>query len=158
VWVVGDRGAEATSIDVQSLAVKLGIESQVAFFGRLSGTALKAVYRACDVFCLPCRVDSDGVAEGFPNVLIEAMAIGKPVITTRHVEIPRIIKEIVVDENDIDGLAQAIEKVYQSAELRQNLGRQNRELAQRHFSPRNADKTARILHALAHQNNLENIN
>ena len=82
------------------------MQSQVAFFGKLSGTALRAVYHAADVFCLPSRHDSDGCAEGFPTVLIEAMACGKPVVTTRHVEIPRIVEQILVDENDVDGLAE----------------------------------------------------
>src|SRR5262249_8813138 len=101
VWVVGGEGSEK-AVDVPGLATQLGVSLEVAFVGKLSGNALKAVYRACDVFCLPCRTEQNGVAEGFPNVLIEAMAFGKPVITTRHVEIPRIIKEIVVDENDVD--------------------------------------------------------
>jgi colanic acid/amylovoran biosynthesis glycosyltransferase len=141
LWVVGDEGVEDTSVDVRGLVRQLALDDQVAFFGRLSGAALKAVYHACDVFCLPCRVGSDGVAEGFPNVLIEAMACGKPVLTTRHVEIPRIIPEILVDENDVDGLAAAIDQLYHSASLGERLGRQNRELAERHFSTRNVQKT-----------------
>lgn len=150
VWVVGDEGTERP-IDVRAIVTQLGIESHVAFFGKLSGTALKAVYHACDVFCLPCRVDSDGVCEGFPSVLIEAMAFGKPVITTRHVEIPRIINEIVVDENDVQGLAQAIEQVYHSASLRHRLGEKNRKIAEELFSTRNAKRTTGILEKLAKQ-------
>jgi glycosyltransferase involved in cell wall biosynthesis len=149
VWVVGDEGAEGQSVDVRSLARELGLEERVAFFGSLSGNALKAVYRACDVFCLPCRHDRAGIAEGFPNVLIEAMAFGKPVITTRHVEIPRILDELLVDENDVDGIARAIEEVYRSAALRERLGLKNRELAERVFSERNASETACILARVA---------
>jgi len=145
VWVVGDQGVEGSPVDVKGIARELGIESQVAFFGKLSGTALKAVFHACDVFCLPCRFDSSGIAEGFPNVIIEALAVGKPVITARHVEIPRILDEILVDENDVDGLAQAINDVYESDSLRQRLSQQNREIAEQVFSAANVKKTARIL-------------
>jgi glycosyltransferase involved in cell wall biosynthesis len=147
VWVVGGDGAEKL-VDVPALAAELGVAARVAFFGKLSGNALKAAYRACDVFCLPCRTDSQGVAEGFPNVLIEAMALGKPVITTRHVEIPRVIDEIVVNENDVEGLAQAIRDVYKSQSLRERLGRKNREIAEKTFSAANVDKTAGIFRRL----------
>jgi colanic acid/amylovoran biosynthesis glycosyltransferase len=148
VWVVGGEGAES-AIDVRRMASQLGIESQVVFWGKLSGNALKAVYRACDVFCLPCHKDSAGVSEGFPTVLIEAMAFGKPVITTRHVEIPRIIDEILVDEKDVPGLAQAIRQVYESTFLRQRLAVKNRRIAEEVFSTRNTERTGRILCGLA---------
>jgi len=147
VWVVGDEGAERP-VDVRAMAKELGVESQVAFFGKLQGNALKAVYQACDVFCLPCRIDHNGVAEGFPNVLIEAMAFGKPVITTRHVEIPRVIPELLVDENDAEGLAEAIRTVYHAPELRQRMGAQLRRIAVELFSPANTARTMAIFQVL----------
>jgi glycosyltransferase involved in cell wall biosynthesis len=78
-------------------------------------------------------------------VLIEAMACGKPVVTTRHVEIPRIVEQILVDENDVHGLADALERVYQSPALRRELGRRNRVLAEEYFSARNVGETANLL-------------
>ncbi|MGE0759470.1 MAG: glycosyltransferase family 4 protein, partial [Pirellulaceae bacterium] len=150
VWVVGGEGAEATSVDVEALARRYGIESQVAFFGKLSGTALQAVYHACDVFCLPCHFDDEGVGEGFPNVIIEAMACGKPVISTRHVAIPSVLEQVLVDERDVAGLADAIERVAASSSWRDELGSRNRVLAETHFSPANVEATAGILERLSH--------
>jgi colanic acid/amylovoran biosynthesis glycosyltransferase len=152
IWVVGDEGAEDKTVDVPAMARRLAVDPQVAFFGKLSGNALKAVYRSCDVFCLPCRTDSNGVAEGFPVALIEAMAFGKPIITTRHVEIPRIIKEILVDENDVQGLADAIRQVYWSASLRDQLGMNNRRIAEQVFSPSNAARSAALLRRVVDRN------
>jgi glycosyltransferase involved in cell wall biosynthesis len=149
VWVVGGEGAEMVPTDVPAMARAAGVESQVAFFGKLNGPALRAVYHACDVFCLPCRHDTEGCAEGFPTVIIEAMACGKPVVTTRHVEIPRIVEQILVDENDVDGLAEALHRVYASAPLREQLGRRNRELAEQHFHPRNLNQTLRLLQKIS---------
>jgi colanic acid/amylovoran biosynthesis glycosyltransferase len=148
LWIVGGSGGSTSEVDVHALVRNLGMDSQVAFFGKLSGTALKAMYRACDVFCHPSRFDSQGEAEGFPNTIVEAMACGKPVVTTRHVEIPRIVEQILVDENDVDALAEALEQVYQSTELRKELGRRNRELAETHFSTSNASRTFELLNQI----------
>jgi len=148
IWVVGGEGAEEDSVDVKGLAKQYQIESQVAFLGKLSGTALRAIYNACDVFCLPCHFDDVGVGEGFPSVIIEAMASGKPIISTRHVGIPEFLERIVVDEKNVDQLAQAIRDVQCSEELRQELGKRNRELAVQFFSPSNVQKTASIVRRL----------
>lgn len=145
VWVVGSANNRYSSVDVKQLASDLQVESQVAFFGELGGAALKAVYRSCDVFCAPSRTDHNGTAEGFPTVLMEAMAFGKPVITTRHVEIPRIVPEMIVEENDVHGLAEAICTLYLSKNLRQSQGETNRKIAERYFSSDNARETAHIL-------------
>ncbi len=152
LWVVGGKHDRPNEVDVPKLVKELGLETKVALFGPLSGTALKALYRSCDVFCLPSRTSSIGIAEGFPVVLMEAMAFGKPVITTRHVEIPRIVPEILVAENDVDGLADAIRKLYQSRASLKPLGERNRLIAEKLFSLSNAEYSAVLLNKLSHLN------
>ncbi len=151
VWVVGGDGAEDDAVDVRAIAQEYDLESQVAFFGKQSGTALRAMYHACDVFCLPCHFDNYGVGEGFPVVIIEAMACGKPVISTKHVAIPDILEQIVVDEKDADQLAEAISAVQGSAALREEMGIANRKLAEQHFDASNVEATARIVKRLMGQ-------
>lgn len=148
VWVVGDRGTTDNTVDARQMAKDIGVDDQVAFFGKLSGAALKAMYRHCDVFCLPSHHDSQGAAEGFPTVIAEAMAFGKPVISTRHVEIPNILDRVLVDEKDVDGLADAILQVYNDPELRRQMSAENKELAHEYFGA-NAAKTVAIMQEIA---------
>lgn len=146
IWIVGGPRDSADAVDVPKLVEDLQLGDQVAFFGEQRGAALQALYRACDVFCLPSRHDRRGEAEGFPSVLIEAMASAKPVITTRHVEIPRIVEQVLVPENDVAALAEALDAMSRTTPAeRAALGARNRELAEAHFSTRNAARTAELL-------------
>ncbi|SMP68513.1 Glycosyltransferase involved in cell wall bisynthesis [Neorhodopirellula lusitana] len=148
LWVVGVGRDAPNCVDVKGITAELGLESKVAFFDGLTGTALKAVYRSCDVFCLPSHFDEFGSGEGFPTVIIEAMACGKPVISTRHVEIPAILEQVLVDEKDVDGLADALLRVYESRELREELGRRNREIAEVEFTTANVERTISAMTSL----------
>jgi hypothetical protein len=67
------------------------------------------------------------------------------------VEIPRIIPEIIVEENDVLGLTAALEEVYRSAPLRARLGGQNRAIAEQRFAATNAAQTSALLHRVAAQ-------
>ena len=71
--VVGSGPSEA---DLRRLAHELGVAGQVRFAGWLDRDDLAARYRASDVFVLP------SFEEGMPNVVLEAMASGLPVVTT----------------------------------------------------------------------------
>lgn len=145
LWVVGVGRDSNDAVDVKAIAVELGLESKVAFFNGLTGTALRAVYHACDVFCLPSHFDQFGCGEGFPTVIIEAMACGKPVISTRHVEIPALVDQVLVDEKDVDGLADAIMRVYQSRQLRDEMGVRNRHIAEQEFTTANVQRTISVM-------------
>ena len=65
------------------------------------------------MFCAASLEASNGDVEGIPNTLKEAMATGIPVISTIHAGIPEFITNnkdgILVRENDVDELAEALE-------------------------------------------------
>ncbi len=77
-------------------------------------------YARCDAFCLP------SVDDGFGMALLEAMAHGVPVITTINTGASELLTSgvdgIVVPPFSTDALAEAILRLYESAELRRNLG------------------------------------
>jgi len=147
LWVVGDNAPDRNPVDCRKLAGEYDVEGQVCFFGEQSGNALNALYRECDLFCLPSRTDSAGCKEGFPNAIAEAMAFGKPVVATMHAGIPEAIDRLLVPENDVESLASALDLACSSIKLRKELGKRNRLVAERMFSPENNDILERALQA-----------
>jgi glycosyltransferase involved in cell wall biosynthesis len=96
----------------------LGLESRVRFVGHCQDVA--PVYAASDVIVIPSR------SEGLPNVLLEAMASGKPVVATRVGGIPEVLSDGVsgrlVPPEDPVRLASAIVALVADRRLRHALG------------------------------------
>ncbi|SNS23677.1 Glycosyltransferase involved in cell wall bisynthesis [Belliella buryatensis] len=72
-----------------------------------------------------------GDKEGTPVAVLEAMSAGLPVISTYHAGIPDVIQDnengLLVQEGDVDGMAQAIVKLYQDRKLAEQFGINNKE-------------------------------
>src|SRR5207245_26347 len=69
-----------------------GLNGSVQLTGPMSQAQLSEAYQQATMFCLPCRVLDNGDRDGIPNVLVEAMACGLPVITTGISGIPEVIR------------------------------------------------------------------
>jgi glycosyltransferase involved in cell wall biosynthesis len=113
--------------DQQSLknyAESLDIMSQVMFTGAIDQDHILAYYNLADIFVLP------SFAEGLPVVLMEAMAMEIPCITTAITGVPELIQHgqngILVSASDTEGLTQAIKQLAENQELRQQLGKAGR--------------------------------
>jgi glycosyltransferase involved in cell wall biosynthesis len=141
IWVVGGGTWDQVGfVDVRQLAKDMNLEDKIIFFGMVSDEALSELYELCDIFCLPSRTSSDGNKEGIPVTLMEAMSYGKPVISTRHAGIPELVEEILVEENDVNELANAIELLADNPDLRKKLGDRNREIIEKKYSKKNLVK------------------
>jgi len=108
--MVGD-GPERSKL--QALAVELDIEKSVKFTGLLSRQEVLTTIANADAFVLSSRYETFGV------VVIEALALGKPVIATRCGGPESIVRQedgILVPVDDIGALAAAMEKIIKNQE------------------------------------------
>ncbi|MEI6542751.1 MAG: glycosyltransferase family 4 protein [Methylococcales bacterium] len=113
--------------DEQSLreyAELLGIGLQVTFTGAVDQDHILDYYKVADIFVLP------SFAEGLPVVLMEAMAMEIPCITTAITGVPELILSgqngLLVPASDTDGLTNAIRLLEGDPVLRQQLGKAGR--------------------------------
>lgn len=86
-------------------AVAAGMRERVNFFGRLSAAKVAICMSAADVQCLPSR------REGCPNVVLEALASGRPVVGSAVGGVPELLSDrngMMVPPDDPDALAAAI--------------------------------------------------
>jgi len=94
------------------------------------------------IFASDCIVLPSVSNEDFPNIILEAMSLGKPVIASRFSGIPEQVEDgisgILVEPRDVSGLADAIQRIVVDPALRRNLGNN----AQKRFQELFTDKKA----------------
>lgn len=107
------------------------LQDRVILLGRLGQDRILELYQTSDIFALACTVARNGDRDGMPNVLIEAMACGVPVVTTPVSGIPDLVHDgvtgLLAKERDVSGLADALECLIVNADLRQHLGNEARQ-------------------------------
>ena len=93
---------------------------------------MRQFYHDLDVFVLP------SLTEGMPTSVLEAMAMGKAIVTTAVGGIPDMVRRdtdaLVVPPNDLASLTEALERVLTSPALRIELGRNARCRVQKKFT------------------------
>ena len=145
--IVGEHGEHEAELRRQIDAH--GLKDHVRLVGPMEQSRLYTQYQRADIFCLPCRVLDNGDRDGLPNVLMEAMACGLPVVTTPVSGIPEIIKDgqngTLVPPDDAEALANAIQRISSDRMFARNLGRAGRLTVLERFD---GDKTAMELAAL----------
>ncbi len=127
VELVGD-GPESGAL--KALAGELGIAEHVTFRGYILFSEVRAAMSRSTILVHP----SDGLGDGLPNVLREAMAVGTPVIASRVAGIPEALDDgrcgTLVPPKDVNALAQAIEALLADEAMRRRfatLGRRRTE-------------------------------
>jgi glycosyltransferase involved in cell wall biosynthesis len=115
--IVGGRDDAELNYHLELLKLRrrLGIENEVVLAGARTFDEVMEKYAASDLFVLPAVTAPDGRRDVTPNVLIEAMAMKLPVISTRSGAIPELVEDgvtgILVPPGDAPSLADAIERL-----------------------------------------------
>ena len=127
-------------------AIHLQLLDKVKFLGIKTQEEIKRLYGEATVLTQPSVIAKDGDRDGIPNVIIEAMAMGVPIVATNVSGIPEVVVDgetgILVSERDSLALANGIEQLWRSQQLREALASRGRVLTEHKF---NIDKNAEEL-------------
>jgi glycosyltransferase involved in cell wall biosynthesis len=106
-------------------AGSLGIADDVRFTGMVARDRMPAHLGAADIVVVP-SIHYDGYVDGLPNVALESLAVGKPLVATRVGGLPELVAPgengLLVEEKDAASLADAIDALAADADLRTRLG------------------------------------
>jgi glycosyltransferase involved in cell wall biosynthesis len=125
-WKFVQVGGGPLQHRLQHQAQALGLNEKITWRGALTQDELLVEYRNADLFALASRVARDGDRDGLPNVLLEAQSQGLACVATRVSAIPELVRDghtgLLVEENDPDALARALEALISSPARRRALG------------------------------------
>lgn len=132
------------------LTQRLGIQDHVCLIPEVPYSQIPAMHNLSDIFVLP-SLPTRSWQEQFGMVLIEAMACGKPVISTLSGSIPEVVGDagILVQPADAVDLANALRELISSPELRKKLSSIGITRARNHYDCKIfAEKIDSIYHSL----------
>lgn len=123
---------------LRELTKDLHAEDIIHFAGPRTQDEVAATLHDSDILLAPSVTAADGDVEGVPVVLMEAMAAGLPVISTRHAAIPELVEHqqtgLLVEERDVDGLVECINLLQREESMRASLGSNARAIIEREFN------------------------
>jgi colanic acid/amylovoran biosynthesis glycosyltransferase len=135
--VIGDGPLRSS---LEKLCRELGIEARVEFLGARPQEEVIAAYEQADLFVLPSIVGSDGGTETQGVVLIEAQAMGLPVVASRVGGIPDSLADGVsgalVPERDPEALARKLSELIERREAWPEMGRAGQRFVRERFDSR----------------------
>lgn len=121
-----------------NVAKEVGVESCVRLLGPQPDERINDELQRADVFLAPSVTSSDGDQEGIPVAIMEAMAMGLPVVSTLHSGIPELVDDevsgLLVPERDPAAVARSIKRLNHDADLRRKMGEEGRRIIESDYN------------------------
>ncbi len=139
-------GGGPLEVELRELADRLGITEHVTFTGKMLQEEIIEQYRKSDMFVLACAISDDGDMDGLPVVLVEALAMEIPTVSTQVSGVPEIVQDRVtglcVPPHDSHALADAMAYLMDHPDEATKMARAGREVVAKQF---NRHESARML-------------
>jgi len=137
---------------LEAQRARLGLEESVEFVGTLPNHVLMEKIALATAFVLPSVHAATGEMDGIPNVLIESLSLGVPVVSTSISGIPELVEDgvtgLLAPPNDAEHLADAIQRLISDPELQRRFGVEGRRRVESMFEmSRNAQELIEIYEA-----------
>ncbi len=124
-----------------ALQEELQLQDDVTFLGSRNSEEVITLMKEATVFCLPCIIAKDNNIDALPTVLLEALAVGLPSISTAISGIPEIIEHeyngLLTDEKNPTQISEMLERLLLSSQLREGYAQKGRVVAESRFSLKN---------------------
>jgi len=132
--------------ELEKLAEKLGVDDKVIFTGFISDELLKQAYSASDIFVLPSRAETQSL------VLLEASAMGLPLVGAKITAIPELVKDgwngYTFEPENHEDLAQKIIKILSNGKLMEKFSKNSLKLAEKHDLNKSVNRLEELYRSL----------
>lgn len=126
-----------------------GLEDRVRLLGPRSQADVRAALANAQFFALACVPESEGGSDNLPTVIMEAMAVGLPIVSTNLAGVPEMMTSgqegFLTEQHDPTAFADALEKLLRDPQLAERCGREARVSAAVLFSIENTTRELKHL-------------
>ena len=133
--IIGDGNQRET---LAAHIARLHLEDRVRLLGNRSQAEVKNHIRQAAMLIAPSVISADGDRDGLPTILVEAMALGTPCISTNIVGIPELVRDgdtgLLAPPNDPPALADTIARLLNDPALAVRLATNARALIERDYN------------------------
>ena len=132
--IVGDGPMEP---QLRARIAEHGLQERVELLGPRAQDEVRDIVQGAAVMAAPCVIGADGNRDGLPTVLLEALALGTPSVSTDVTGIPELVRHeetgLIVGQHDAHGLADALGRLLDDHALAGRLAHAGRALIEEAF-------------------------